>query len=329
MHASKSQVLVSELRHLPQIEQLTLCTKPPVSGGWSSTAIHWFNKGDQRDFDNVHVRSADENYLQVFGLQLAAGKNIQIDSSAVVTDVLINESLSKQMGFHQPGDAIGEMISGGPSDSARIVGVLKDFTTMSVHHPIYPTTIFAGNSGFSPTLSIALAGHSVVQWQSTLAKIETIFRKIYPYKQFNATFLDETIHNLYQNDIRLSSLLTWATGLALLISCLGLVGLVSFMTSQKTKEIAVRKVLGASSHQIIRMLSKGLIRLILIASMIALPIGWHFSHRWLSDYAFKTSLNWWIFGLCIIGTLLLALTILCLRSYKTARANPVNSLKES
>ena len=329
LHASKSQVLLSELRQLPQIAQLTLCTKAPVSDGWSSTAIQWFNKGDQRVFDNVHVRSADENYLQVFGLQLAAGKNIHIDSSAAVTDVLINESLCRQMGFHEPADAIGEIISGGPSDSARIVGVLKDFTTLSVHHPIYPTTIFAGNNGFSPTLAIALAGHSVGQWQAALAKIETTFRSIYPYKEFNAKFLDETIRHLYQSDIRLSKLLKWATGLALLISCLGLVGLVSFMTAQRTKEIAVRKVLGASSHQIIRMLSKGLIRLILIASMIALPIGWYFAHRWLSDFAFKTALNWWIFGLCIAGTLLLALTILCLRSYKTATANPVNSLKET
>ena len=328
MHASKSSVLVAELSHIPQIESMTLCTKAPIASGWSSTAVTWFNKGDKKVFDNVHVRSADNAYLPVFGLQLVAGSNLRVDTSAAVTDVLINESLLRQMGLHDPNQAVGQLISGGPSDSARIVGVLKDFTTMSLHNPIYPTVVFAGNSGFAPTLAIAMAGNTPGQWKGTLDKVKKVFKQIYPYKDFEASFLDETIRNLYQSDIRLAALLKWATGLAIFISCLGLLGLVSFMANKRTKEIGIRKVLGASVQQIILILSKSLLRLILIASVIAIPIGWYFSHKWLYDFAFKTPISWWIFCISGVGMLGIAMLVLWLRTYRTARANPLNSLKE-
>ena len=327
-HASKSRVLAAELSHIPQIENMTLCTQAPVTGGWSSTSLTWFDKGDKKVYDNVHVRSADDQYLPVFGLQLLAGSNLRIDTSANVTDVLINESLLRQMGLPDPQLAIGLLVSGGPSDSARIVGVLKDFTTMSLHHPIYPTVIFAGNSGFTPTLAMALSGNSPQLWKQTLDKIEKAFKQIYPYKNFEARFLDETIRNLYQSDIRLAALLKWATGLAVFISCLGLLGLVSFMANKRTKEIGIRKVLGATVGQIILILSKSLLRLILIASVIAIPIGWYFSHKWLRDFAFKTSISWWIFFVSGVSMLMIAMIVLWLRTYRTARANPLNSLKE-
>lgn len=328
MHQSKSGVLVSELKKISQIKNASLCSREPIAGGWSSTAVTWYDQGIKRDYDDVHVRTADGQYLDVFGLQLLAGKNLKVDSSRRVTDVLINESLLHRMGLHNPENALGQFISGGPTDSARIVGVLKDFTTMSLHNPIYPTVVFAGDNGFAPTLSVALAGHTPSEWKAALNKFENIYKDIYPYKEFDARFLDESIKNLYQSDIRLSTLLKWATGLAIFISCLGLLGLVSFMANQRTKEIGIRKVLGASVLQIIHMLSKHMIRLVVLASVIAFPIGWYFSQRWLQDYTFKTTLSWWIFCISGIGMLLLALTVLCLRTFKTAKANPLTSLKE-
>jgi ABC-type antimicrobial peptide transport system permease subunit len=121
--------------------------------------------------------------------------------------------------------------------------------------------------------------------------------------------------------------LKWATSLAIIISCLGLLGLVSFMANQRTKEIGIRKVLGASVTQIIFLLSKSLIKLIVIASVIAFPIAWYFSHKWLEDFAFRTTISWWIFLISAVGMLAIALMVLCLRTLKSAMANPVESLR--
>jgi ABC-type antimicrobial peptide transport system permease subunit len=258
---------------------------------------------------------------------LLEGRNLRIDTSAKIPDVLINETLLHQMGFQNPSDAIGQYISGGEADSSRIIGVLKDFTTMSLHNPINPTAIWADNSSWGYEMSILLNANNPDSWQPTLKKTEKFFKKFYPNKDFDYTFYDDAIKNLYETDKRLSSLLKWATGLAIFISCLGLLGLVSFMANQKTKEIGIRKVLGASVTQIIMLLSKSLAKLVAIASVIAFPVAWYFSHKWLQDFAFRTSLGWWIFLVSSIGMLVIALTVLCLRTLKSAKANPVKSLK--
>ncbi|ANI90000.1 hypothetical protein A9P82_12330 [Arachidicoccus ginsenosidimutans] len=325
---SKKFVLVNELKKIPQIQNISLNTMPPLVNGWSSTRITWYNKGVENDYDQVHVRSGDDNYLSLFGLQLLAGRNFHVDTSAKVTDVLINETLLHQMGFHNPQDVIGQYVKGGPSDSSKIVGVLKDFTTMSLHSPIFPTTVFADDKSYASRLSLSLNGNDISAWKNTLDKVESAYKKIYPNRDFDYTFLDDTIKNLYKSDIRLSTLLKWATGLAIFISCLGLLGLVSFMANQRTKEIGIRKVLGASVMQIISLLSKSLVKLVVLASVIAFPIAWYFSHKWLQDFAFKTSLSWWIFLISGIGMLIVALVVLCLRAMKAAKANPVNSLKD-
>ncbi|MDE1191572.1 MAG: ABC transporter permease [Arachidicoccus sp.] len=324
---SKKYVLVNELKKIPQIQNITLCSAPPVRNGWNSTQLTWNNKGVKNKYDQVHVRTADENYVSLFGLQLLAGKNIHTDTSAKVTDVLINETLLHQMNLHNPQDAIGQYVSGGNSDSEQVVGVVKDFTTMSLHNPIYPTVIIANNDGYAPTLSFSLNGNNISEWKNTLNKIETAYKNIYPNRSFDYKFLDDTIKDLYKSDMRLSTLLKWATGLAIFISCLGLLGLVSFMANQKTKEIGIRKVLGASVMQIITLLSKSLVKLVILASVIAFPIGWYFSHKWLQDFSFKTTFSWWIFLISGIGMLTVALIVLCLRAMKAAKANPVDSLK--
>lgn len=324
---SKKYVLAEELKKIPEIKDVSISSAPPVRNGWSSTSVTWYDRGEKKTFQKVHTRSADDHYIGLFGLKLIAGKNIHVDTGARVTDVLINETLLHQMNLQRPEDAIGQFVKGGPSDSAQIVGVLKDFTTMSLHNPIYPTVVFANNKSYANVLSLAFRGNDASTWKNTLEKVEKIYKGIYPHRDFDYTFLDESIRDLYKSDIRLSALLKWATLLSIFISCLGLLGLITFVANQRTKEIGIRKVLGASVAQIISLLSKHLIRLVALASLIAFPVSWYFAHKWLEDFAFRAALSWWIFVLSGAGMLLIGLTVLCLRTFKAATASPVDSLR--
>ncbi|MGC4232033.1 MAG: ABC transporter permease [Niabella sp.] len=325
--ASKGFVLANESRGIPQIQNVSLNTSTPISQGYSSTRIIWYNNGAEETYSDIHVRSADENYIDVFGLQLLAGKNIRVDTSAKVQDVLINESMLHKMNLHNPHNAIGQFIKGGPADSAQIVGVVKDFNTMSFHNPIYPTTIFANKDSWIPVLSIAFAGNDAAGWKKAIDKTEALFQKMYPGQEFDYSFLNDTVRKLYEADIRLSTLLKWATGLALFISCLGLLGLVSFIANRKVKEIGIRKVLGASAVQIIILLSGNLVRLIAVACIISFPLAWYFSHKWLQNFTFRINISWWIFLISAAGILAVAIVVLCLRSIRAAATNPAKSLR--
>lgn len=196
----------------------------------------------------------------------------------------------------------------------------------TLHLPIEPL-VYMGSDPMDGKISLALNASDISSWQVALNKTEKIFHQLYPNKDFDYTFFDKSIENIYKSDIRLSTLLKWATGLAIFISCLGLLGLVSFMANRRIKEIGIRKVLGASVAQIIVLLSKSLVKLILIASIIAIPAAWYFSNNWLQDFAFKISLSWWIFLISGICMLIIALIILCLKTIKAATANPVTSLR--
>ena len=323
---SKSTVLVNELKSIPAIRQLSVSTATPTKDGRSAGRIVWQNRGDEKRFDAVHFRTIDESYLHLFNIRLIGGKNIHVDTSSAITDVLINETLMRQMGIQRPGDIVGQYIKGGPADSALIVGVVKDFSTMSLHNPIQPAALFANNKQFSFMISVLL-NPDPASWKHTLAAIEKHFKMVYPDKAFEYSFLDDTIKSLYEAEQRVSLLLKWATGLAIFISCLGLLGLVSFMTNRRVKEIGIRKVLGASVAQIIFLLSKSLLALVVAASAVAFPIAWYFSNRWLQDFAFRTDLSWWIFLITAAGMLAIALLVLCLRAFKTAATNPVRSLR--
>lgn len=324
---SKGFILANELRRIPQVQNVSLNTSTPIRQGYSSTRIIWYNNGVEEIYSDIHVRSADENYIDVFGLQLLAGKNIRVDTSAKVQDVLINESMLHKMNLHNPHDAIGQFIKGGPADSAQITGIVKDFNTMSLHNPVYPVTIFANKASWIPVLSIALAGNDATGWKKAIDKTEALFQKMYPGQEFDYSFLDDTVKKLYEADLRLATLLKWATGLALFISCLGLLGLVSFIANRKVKEIGIRKVLGASAVQIIILLSKNLVRLIIIACVISFPLAWYFSNKWLQDFTFRINISWWIFLISAAGMLAVAMLVLCLRSIGAAAANPAKSLR--
>ena len=156
-------------------------------------------------------------------------------------------------------------------------------------------------------------------WKATIASIEKTYKEIYPEEDFSYNFLDENIARFYKSEQNLSSLLKWATGLAIFISCMGLLGLVIYTTNLRTKEIGVRKVLGASVTQVVSILSKDFVKLVLIASFIAIPISWWAMHKWLENFAYKTPLNWWVFAISVLLMMGIAPVTLSIQTIRAAK----------
>jgi ABC-type antimicrobial peptide transport system permease subunit len=164
-------------------------------------------------------------------------------------------------------------------------------------------------------------------WANTITQIQKAYHQLYPDEDFTYNFLDETIAKFYESEQHTASLLSWAMGLSILISCLGLLGLVMYTINTRTKEIGIRKILGATVTNIISILSKDFVQLVLIAFVIATPIAWWTTYKWLQDFAYKTNMSWWIFAVCGFAMLLIALITLGIQTIKAAIANPVKSLR--
>lgn len=209
-----------------------------------------------------------------------------------------------------------------------IAGVMHDFHEQSFHSVVGPI-VFASFSNRSYFFHIALQPQNPAGtlWQNAIAKIQKAYRQIYPDADFEYKFFDETIANMYTQEQRTASLLTWATGLAVFISGLGLLGLVMYTINTRTKEIGIRKVLGASVTNIVSVLSTDFMRLVFLAFVIAAPLAWWATYEWLQNYAYRTTMSWWIFVLSGVCMLLIALAILSMQTIKAATANPVRSLR--
>ncbi len=318
---NKKFVLKDELKSMPEIQEVSLGNGAPAINGQMSSSIA-FKEGKKDMKLSVDTRSGDTSYLGVYNIKLVSGRNILPSDTA--NELLINETGAKQLGFAQPGDAIGHKVIFG-SASLPVVGVMHDFNLASVRSPIHPLIYYAAPK-WGWTMSVALQPNPNT-WQSAITKMQTAWKRLYPDNDFDYAFFDKQISDFYKEDQQLSLLLTWSAGVAICISCLGLLGLIIFITNQRTKEIGVRKVLGASVAQIITLLSGDFAKLIAIAFVIAIPIAWWLTHNWLQNFAYHTELSWWIFLVSGVIMVISAFTILCIRAGKAALANPVKSLR--
>lgn len=316
--------LIEKIKSIPGIESICLGSNAPAHVGVSSTTMKVFK--DKKEIDlMVETMSADPEYFGIYKMKLQAGR-LPVKSDTT-KEYLVNEAFAKAFGYSPPTDIIGQTIERG-SAKIPVVGLLADFQTKSTHDLIKPLA-FSSDRKSSWTIHMALKSEAGTpgQWKVTLSKIGSEFKKLYPDDDFNIIFFDETIAAFYKQEQDISRLLNWSAGLCIFISCLGLLGLVIFTTNSRTKEIGVRKVLGASVSGIVTLLSKDLVSLVLVAFIIAAPLAWLTMNKWLQNFAFRTQISWWVFAVCGIGMLLIALLVLSIRTIGAATANPVKSLR--
>ncbi|RFZ94197.1 ABC transporter permease [Mucilaginibacter conchicola] len=322
---NKKQVFLNKIRSMPQIKMIAVGGDAPLSGGTHSTEVTYKN-GKTEVKTDLQQKFGDENYLKIYDIKLLAGRNLTPADTGRAT--VINATYAKTLGFKNVADAVGITLD--YNDKKReIVGVMKDFNQKSLRSQIKPLAFIEPQRFSNRVLHIALKPQTAggKEWKTAIAGMEHVWKELYPEEEFSYTFFDDSIAKFYESEQQTSTLLSWATGLSILISCLGLLGLAMYTTSLRTKEIGVRKVLGATVAQIVTLLSTELIWLIVLAFIVVTPIAYYAMHKWMENFADRTNISWWIFALSGMGMLLIALFTLSFQTIRAAIANPVRSLR--
>jgi putative ABC transport system permease protein len=321
--ASKIGVLKNELTQISEITDMCLSDSPPSENGWSSNTVEYKPEHGDAVTVNAFRKFGDPKYLEFYGMNLLGGRNLRPTDS--LREFVINETLMKQLGFSKPDEAIGQSINYSERDYP-IVGVVEDFHIQSLHKKVEPVII--GNDVDFNCFNIRLStANGSDDFKAGIAKIEAAWKKVYPNEKFEHQFLDETLKKFYESEQRTAKLIKTAMFMAIFISCLGLFGLASFTTTQRMKEISIRKVLGSSVSGIVVMLSKDFIFLILIAFVIATPFGWFAVNHWLQDFAYHMDLNAWLFIITVVVGVTIAIITVGYQTLRAANSNPVNSLR--
>jgi putative ABC transport system permease protein len=322
-----NQVLLNQFRAILQVEMVSMGNDAPSSENANSTEAHYFNGRKEITIEGLDEKFGDENYIKLYHIRLLAGRNLQPGDAGKA--FLINNTYAKILGFQNPQQAVGKNIDKFNGDTRmQIIGVVSDFHQESLHAPIAPLAIMTNTDpGVNSTFHIALKPGAGSNWHAAIAAMQHDWKQVYPNDDFEYHFVDETVAKLYDKEENTVTLLKWATGLSILISCLGLLGLAIFTTSQRTKEIGVRKVLGATVGQIVTLLSSELILLIILAFVIVTPLAWLVMNKWMQSFADHTTISWWIFAASGTGMLLAAVFTSSFQTVKAAVANPVKSLR--
>ncbi len=311
-----------ELSRISGVEGVSFCSRPPASTNWATVGVRYDNRQENEPFD-ITVKAGDHQYLSTFGLQLVAGRNLE--PSDTVREFLLNETAVARFGLTSADDVLGKKIRVGLNNSVgTVVGVVKDFHHASFHEQVAPVCITSANKWYG---MCAVKVNSMTL-TATLQAVETQWKKVFPDHIYTATFLDDQIARFYEADQMVLSLSRSFAAIAIVIGCLGLYGLVSFMVVQKTKEVGVRKVLGANVPSILWLFGKEFLQLILVAFAIAAPLGWWAMDHWLQNFSFRIELSPFIFLAAIGVTVIVAITSIGYLSLRSALANPVDSLRD-
>ncbi len=316
--ASRVPAFKQSLLQIPGVESVTFATDVPSSENNWSTNFAYDHRPDEKF--QVSLKFGDEDYFKTFGLTLVAGR--VYDKSDTTKEVVVNETLLKKVGV-SPQDAIGKDIDLGQGPWKKIVGVVKDFKTKSLKSDIDPLLI-AEKSSFYSVGSVKLKTSNI---RKTVAAIQSDWNRFFPEYVCTTSFLDENIAKFYEQDTHLELLYKIFAGLAIFISCLGLYGLVSFMATQKTKEIGVRKVLGASVANIVYLFSKEFVVLIAIAFVVAAPAAYLIMKSWLNDFVYRVPIGVGVFLVAVFISVVIGSFTVGYKAFKAAVANPVKSLR--
>lgn len=313
------RTLRESLARVAGVEQVSLSNTPPSSGSVSVTGFY-FEGEDERNSKSTQVKLIDGNYTTLYGIGIVAGKNVEDNDTA--RGFLVNEELVRISGFENPEDILGKrMLMWGRT--LPVVGVVKNFHTVSLRERIEPTVMMNSIDGYR-TLSLKI---NPARLQNVIGQAKEKWEDAYPEHIFDYQFLDDQIREFYEGEQKMSAMLTVFTGVAIFIGCLGLFGLATFMANQKTKEVGVRKALGASVESIVFLFSKEYMRLILIGFLLASPAVWFLMNKWLENFAYKISIGPLVFLSALTLTFLVAILTVGYRSFKAAMVNPIKSLR--
>jgi ABC-type antimicrobial peptide transport system permease subunit len=319
----KSAVLAQKIRQISDIEQVAMQWSAPLSD-WYMLSMLTYEGKSKIDLE-VSAKVGDEHFIPLYQFNLLAGRNLE--HSDTLKELVVNATLVKKLGFKTNAAALGKLVMLN-NRKYPIVGVISDFHENSLHALIKPTVIaYIPDMAKDLAVRLSTKGKKISDLGPILAKLQKNWHAVYPNEPFVYSFLDDSIQKLYSREQKTAQLVNTASAIAILISCLGLLGLATFTAEQRTKEIGVRKVLGASISSIIALLSKDFLVLVLIALCIASPIAWWAMSKWLTGFAYHVNLEWWVFvlaGLMAIGVALLTVSY---HSIKAALRNPTESLK--
>jgi len=317
----KVRGLAESIRQIAGVIDVARENMPPMGADRGIFTIRQRANSQERLI--VEGITADEHYIRLYGIRLLAGRNLL--PSDTLKEVLINESLSKALGFRSPDQAVGKRIYTW-NKYVPIVGVVADFHKYSYRAPIQPLLI-AGNACTDIAVRLDIKGRSARETRAILAQIRRQWKIFYPHRTFEFSFLDDEIASLYQREQTMEWLMDIATGITLLISCIGLFGLTLYTTQRRTHEIGIRKVMGARVTDILTLLSKDLIVLVLVALIFASAGGWYGVHWWLQNYAYRVSVGADVFLLAGGTLLLVTLLTVAAQSLKAALVSPIKSLR--
>ncbi|PPK98957.1 ABC transporter permease [Parapedobacter indicus] len=321
---------IAELKQLTSIKNASISSSLPGRGGHGDFYVPLPNAGDEPSVKDIMLVSylTDIDFVETMDISLVAGRNF-MDTYDDTRTVLINETAAKRIGYKKP---IGKMIKypgGNAAESYQIIGVMKDFHTESLHQPIQPFALFHESSqSYNTPYSTIAVRVSPGEISSVLEKINQLWQSFEPNIPFEYSFLKEELAQQYESDQRTAQIIGIFSVLAIAIACIGLLGLVIFATQLRTKEIGIRKVLGASISGIVTMLSKDFVRLVLVAIVIASPIAWWAMNKWLEDFAYRIDIQWWMFATAGLTAVVIALLTVSWQAIRAAVSNPVDSLRE-
>ncbi len=315
----------NEVAKLSGVKGSSFATYLPVSN--SSRSDNTFSTEavmNEKNGFNMQVWNVDHDYIPTLGMEMAKGRNFSREFGSDSTGLVINEATAKIIGVDNPvGRKLYTSDGNGPNNTAyTIIGVVKNFNFESLRQNIGPLCMRLGNNKSSAAFKV-----STSDLKGLLTSIEKQWKEMAPGMPFSYQFLDEAFDSMYRAEQRVSKVALSLAALAIFIACLGLFGLATYMAEQRTKEIGVRKVLGASVSNIVSMLSLDFAKLVLIGAVIAFPVAWYAMDRWLQDFAYRVNLGWWIFLLAAAITLMIALMTVIVQAIKAAIANPVKSLR--
>ena len=281
--------------------------------------ISWPGKNPD-DKESIADVIVGYDFVKTLKLQLRDGRDFSTSHGTDSANFLVNESMAARMGYHNP---IGKKLSWG-SEEGMIIGVLRDFHFYSMHTSIDPMVIRLNEKQKYGTILVRVEAGKA---KEALSALENLSNEINPKTPFTYQFADEQYARLYNNEQLVSRLASWFACIAIFISCLGLFGLASFTAEQRTKEIGVRKVLGASVSNIVSLLAANFLKPVVIAIVIAIPVAQYWMHGWLQGFAYKIGMDWWMFALAGMIAIVIAMITVSFQAIKAAMANPVKSLR--